>query len=113
MDKKRAGSDLIGLLLRVCLRKMTGPFAVHLGLNSAMVLPSSSRVRLDVMSKGPATLSVDGFIDLHVGEGDEVLLEVSPYKARFIRALPPSNYYLTLMKRLGLQEGEPTPRALR
>lgn len=89
------------------------PVAVHLGLNSAMVLPSSSRVRLDVMSKGPATLSVDGFIDLHVGEGDEVLLEVSPYKARFIRALPPSNYYLTLMKRLGLQEGEPTPRALR
>lgn len=86
---------------------------MHLGLSSALVVPPTSRIRLHVLSKGPATLSVDGFIDLLVEEGDEVLIEASPYKARFLRADPPSHYYATLMRRLGLEDGEFVPRALR
>lgn len=89
------------------------PVAVHLGLSSPLVLPPTSRIRLGVLSRGPATLSVDGFIDLRVGEGDEVLIEASPYKARFLRSAPPSSYYTTLMRRLGLEDGEFRPRALR
>jgi NAD+ kinase len=87
--------------------------AVHLGLSSPLVLPPTSRIRLGVRSQGPATLSVDGFIDLRVSEGDEVLLEASPYEARFLRSEPPSHYYATLMRRLGLEDGEMRPRALR
>lgn len=89
------------------------PVAVHLGLSSPLVLPPTSRIRLGVLSQGPATLSVDGFLDLRVREGDEVLLEASPYKARFLRSQPPSHYYATLMRRLGLEDGEFRPRALR
>ena len=89
------------------------PVAVHLGLSSPLVLPPSSRIRFGVLSRGPATLSVDGFIDLHVNEGDDVLIEASPYKARFLRSEPPSHYYATLMRRLGLEDGEFKPRALR
>ncbi|MBI4311428.1 MAG: NAD(+)/NADH kinase [Chloroflexi bacterium] len=89
------------------------PVAVHLGLSSPLVLPPTSRIRLEVLSRGPAILSVDGFIDLRVGEGDAVLLEASPYKARFLRSDPPSHYYATLMRRLGLENGEFKPRALR
>ncbi|MBI4197622.1 MAG: NAD(+)/NADH kinase [Chloroflexi bacterium] len=89
------------------------PVAVHLGLSSPLALPPTSRIRLGVVSQGPASLSVDGFIDLRVSEGDEVLLEASPYKARFLRSQPPSHYYATLMRRLGLEGGELKPRALR
>lgn len=104
-----AGGPILHPLSRDMILK---PVAVHLGLGSAIVLPPTSRVELDVLSHGPATLSVDGFIDLHVGEGDEVLVDTSPYKAKFLRALPPSNYYSTLMRRLGLEDGEFRPRAL-
>ncbi len=89
------------------------PVAVHLGLSSPLVLPPTSRVRLHVQSRGPATLSVDGFIDLRVNEGDDVLIEASPHKARFLRSEPPSHYYATLMRRLGLEDGEFRPRAIR
>ncbi|MBI4203206.1 MAG: NAD(+)/NADH kinase [Chloroflexi bacterium] len=91
---------------------LLNPVAVHLGLSSPLVLPPATRIRLGVFSRVPASLSVDGFIDLRVGEGDEVLIEASPYKARFLRSDPPSHYYATLMRRLGLEDGEFKPRAL-
>lgn len=85
------------------------PVAVHLGLGTSLVLPSTSRVVLAVLSDGPAMLSVDGFMNVDLEEGNSVLVESSPYVARFLRAHPPSHYYATLTQRLGLEHGEAPP----
>ena len=88
------------------------PVAVYLGLGSALVLPSTSRIQLTLLSEAPAMLSVDGFIDAGLAEGDRVLAEASPYVARFLRAQPPSHYYAVLAQRLGMEPGNATPRAV-
>ena len=86
------------------------PVAAHLGMGTALVLPGSSRIELMALSDGPAMLSVDGFIDVKLGEGDHVLVEASPYVARFLRTQPPSHYYAALAQRLGLDPGDPPSR---
>lgn len=87
------------------------PVAAHLGMGTALVLPGSSRIELMALSDGPALLSVDGFIDVKLGEGDHVLVESSPYVARFLRTHPPSHYYAVLAQRLGLESGDTPPRS--
>ena len=86
------------------------PVAAHLGMGTALVLPGSSRIELMALSNGPAMLSVDGFIDVKLGEGDHVLVEASPYMARFLRTQPPSYYYALLAQRLGLEPGDLSSR---
>ncbi|MDO8749920.1 MAG: NAD(+)/NADH kinase [Dehalococcoidia bacterium] len=86
------------------------PVAAHLGMGTALVLPGSSRIELTALSDGPARLSVDGFIDVKLGEGEHVLVEASPYVARFLRTQPPSHYYTVLAQRLGLEPGDMPPR---
>ena len=104
-----AGGPIIHPLSRDILLQ---PFAPYLGLGSALVLPSTSRIQLTVMADNPAVLRVDGFVDVALGEGDRVLVEASPYVARFLRAQPPSHYYATLRQRLGLGHDDTTPRAI-
>ena len=77
------------------------PVAAHMGLTAAMVLESSAKVSLALEGYQPATLSVDGQVDHPLEPGDRVDLEQSPYKARFLRANPPSYFYATLTRRLG------------
>jgi NAD+ kinase len=78
------------------------PIAAHLGLNAPIVLPGDAVVDITVASEHPVVLSVDGFQDLMLGEGDGVRVEQSPYRARFLRASPPGHFYRTLFARLGL-----------
>jgi NAD+ kinase len=88
------------------------PVAAHLGLSSGLVLPPTSRIKLTLLSGGPATLSVDGFLDYEPAEGDEVVIEASSYRTRFLRMHPPASYYTTLMRRLVPENGGREPRAL-
>ena len=104
-----AGGPILHPLSRDILLK---PVAAHLGLGSALVLPSTSRIELTVVSDGPAMLSLDGFIDVELGEGVRVAVEASPYVARFLRAQPPSSYYAMLTQRLPLEHGGPAPRTV-
>lgn len=87
------------------------PLAAHLGLNTALVLPADSKVDITVLAEHPVVLSVDGFQDLMLGDGDMVRVARSPYRARFLRARPPSHFYSALFQRLGLQPrlGPPQP----
>ena len=77
------------------------PVAAHMGLTAAMVLDSTAKVSLALEGYQEATLSVDGHVDHPLEPGDRVDLEQSPYKARFLRANPPSYFYATLTRRLG------------
>ncbi len=88
------------------------PVAAHLGLTSALVLPASSKVELTVLSDAPAMLSVDGHSDVHLSEGARVRVQASPHVARFLRAHAPSYHYARLMRRLGLEPGDGSPRAI-
>lgn len=88
------------------------PVAAHLGLTSALVLPASSVVELTVLADAPAMLSVDGHSDVPLSEGARVRIQASPHVARFLRARDPSYHYALLMRRLGLEPGDGSPRAI-
>ncbi|NQW23449.1 MAG: NAD(+)/NADH kinase [SAR202 cluster bacterium] len=75
--------------------------AAHMGLSAAMVLRSSSEINLTLEGYQPAILSVDGYVDYPLDLGDRVELKQSPYRARFLRAHPPSYFFGTLTRRLG------------
>jgi len=77
------------------------PVAAHMGLTAAMVLDHSANVSLALEGYQSATLSVDGHVDHPLEPGDRVDLVQSPYKAKFLRANPPSYFYGTLTRRLG------------
>jgi NAD+ kinase len=85
------------------------PVAAHIGLSAGLVLAPSVGVTLTLEEPQQAILSVDGFVEYPLEPGDRVELTQSPYKARFLRANPPSHFYGTLRRRLGLgvsgQEG--------
>jgi NAD+ kinase len=87
------------------------PVAAHLGLSAGLVLAPSVEVTLTLEGRQQAILSVDGYVEYPLEPGDRVVLKQSPYKARFLRANPPSHFYGTLRRRLGLgvsgQEGIP------
>ncbi|GBD10823.1 NAD kinase [bacterium HR23] len=78
------------------------PVAAHLGLNTALVFPGDAKIDITVEAEHPVVLSVDGFQDLMLGDGDRVQVARSPYRARFLRARPSSHFYRTLFQRLGI-----------
>ena len=78
------------------------PVAAHMGLTAALVLSPNVKVELRLEGYQDATLSIDGYVDYPMEPGDKVMVEQSPYRARFLRANPPSYYYATLTRRLGV-----------
>ena len=77
------------------------PVAAHMGLAAGLVLSNSAKVVLSLEGYQEAILSVDGYVDYPLTPGDRVELEQSPFKARFLRANPPSYFFGTLTRRLG------------
>ncbi|PKB72705.1 MAG: hypothetical protein BZY75_05630 [SAR202 cluster bacterium Io17-Chloro-G7] len=78
------------------------PVAAHMGLTAALVLSAEVNVELSLEGYQDATLSIDGYVDFPMEPGDRVMVKQSPYRARFLRANPPSHYYATLTRRLGV-----------
>jgi len=75
--------------------------AAHMGLSAGLVLSGDTEVGLTLGGYEEATLSVDGYVDYTLTPGDRVVVKQSPYKAKFLRANPPSHFYATLTRRLG------------
>ena len=86
--------------------------APHVGMAPALVLPSTSLVELIVETDHQAMLSVDGYMDQQLTSGDGIRVQTSSYKARFLRANPPTNFYETLTQRLGFGGGQSSSRAI-
>ena len=79
------------------------PLAAHMNLQTGLVLPDRAVVELGAPGASQAILSVDGHTEATLEAGDRVVIERSPYTARFLRASPPSAFYSDLAHRLGLK----------
>ncbi len=76
------------------------PVAPHMSMDRAVVLSEGSEVRLRVYSDHSAMLTVDGQFEVEVDDSDEIIVDTSPYRARFVRLRPRSYFYQTLMDKL-------------
>jgi NAD+ kinase len=76
------------------------PVAPHLSLPYALVLPETTEVELRLSTYHPATLSVDGHINLPLSDGDTLTIKRSPHKARFWRIRPENSFYSSLEEKL-------------
>ncbi len=76
------------------------PVAAHATLNNSFLLEPPSKVRLRVHSDHGAVMSIDGQVDIALTDGDTITVELSPFKARFIRAHADDTFYANLLPRL-------------
>ncbi|MBI4219388.1 MAG: NAD(+)/NADH kinase [Chloroflexi bacterium] len=88
------------------------PVAAHMSLQGGVLLPNGTVI--DITFQGPETgvLSVDGFIDCPLRPGQRVAVQASPYRARFLRRNPTTEFYASLTRRLGMRQ-ESLPRRRR
>jgi NAD+ kinase len=82
------------------------PVAPHLSLGYALVLPKTAEVKLRLSTYHPATISVDGHINMTLSDGDMVTVKQSPNKARFWRICPENYFYGSLEEKLKGRQGE-------
>ncbi len=85
-----AGGPVLAPSLRSVILQ---PVCPHVARPTALVLPPESQVILEVGAGFPAILSIDGQVDLALGDGDRVHVSLSPYTARFVRARPLEHFY--------------------
>lgn len=76
------------------------PVAPHLGLMPHLVLPETAVVTLHLNTYLAATLSVDGHINLPLGNDDTVTVRRSPHSIRFVKLSPGGSFYNCLEERL-------------
>jgi NAD+ kinase len=75
------------------------PVLPHLSSGYAMVLPSNAAVKLKLTALNPATLSIDGHINLPLSSGATIVVRHSANTVRFLRTHKPS-FYGSLEQRL-------------
>jgi NAD+ kinase len=75
------------------------PILPHLSSGYAMVLPSNTVVKLKLSAVNPATLSIDGHINLPLSSGATIVVRHSANTMRFLRIHKPS-FYGSLEQRL-------------
>jgi NAD+ kinase len=76
------------------------PILPHLSFAYPLVLPSSSTISLGIGAVHPATLSIDGHLNLPLADGASLTVSESRYKTRFLRIQPRDYFYRSLEKRL-------------
>lgn len=81
------------------------PIAPHLGSTYALVLPGNSEVRLSVIAVHPATISIDGHINLPLSGDDIITVKRSPKGIRFRRIRQKDNFFGSLEEKLKGREG--------
>ena len=74
--------------------------APHLTLNTALVLPSTSVIEMELQSDLAAVLSLDGQVELPLKGGDRVKVRRSQYVTRFLRARPRNYFFGCLQQTL-------------
>ena len=76
------------------------PVCPHLAMDKALVLPPEAVVQLRINTRHEAMLSIDGQVELPLYDGDEVIIRLSNYVARFLRLQPETYYYSSLESKL-------------
>ena len=77
------------------------PLAPHLSLERPIVLSRGVTVRVQISTDHTAVLTVDGQFEIELADGDEMVMEASPWVGRFIRLQEKNYFYRTLMQRMG------------
>lgn len=77
------------------------PVAPHLSAQHAVLIPGNDTVRVTLEPNQHAVLSIDGTADYELHEGDSVLLQSSPHRARFLRFKPQTDFYVRMAAQLG------------
>ncbi len=77
------------------------PVAPHLSAQHAVLVPGGDTVRVTLEPNQHAVLSIDGSADYELHEGDSVMLQASPHKARFLRFKPRTEFYVRMAAQLG------------
>jgi NAD+ kinase len=73
------------------------PIVSHLSLDYRLVLPSTSIVKLQLVTTNQATLSIDGHMNIPLSNGAVVTIKSSAKKTRFLR-LHQQNYYFNVLE---------------
>jgi NAD+ kinase len=76
------------------------PIVSHLGLGYSLVLAPDSSVELELVSFNPATLSLDGQVNIPLANGAHVRVQTSPHKTRFLRLHPQHQFFNVLEDKL-------------
>jgi NAD+ kinase len=76
------------------------PILPHLSSSHSLVLPGASIVKLSLKTASPATLSIDGHINLSVSGGTIITVKRSSYTIKFLRVKPQTSFYTTLEQKL-------------
>ncbi len=76
------------------------PVSAHVSLATALVMPPTVTVELEVEGDHQAVLCIDGQLDVELQRGDRVRVSRSPHLARFHRTMPPAFFYRALGQRL-------------
>ena len=92
-----AGGPILHPQAKECLLL---PIVPHLSATYTLVLPSTATVKLSLSTTHPATLSVDGHMNLPVSSGATVTVRRSSNTVRFLRIHPETSFYSSLEQRL-------------
>lgn len=76
------------------------PVCAHITMDKALVLPPETVVRLKMNTRHEAMLSIDGQVELPLHDGDEVIIRLGNYAARFLRLQPETYFYSSLETKL-------------
>jgi len=76
------------------------PILPHLSLAYSLVLPAGAVVRLRLNTTHQATLSIDGHINLPLGDGAVITVKHSSNSGRFLRIHPEAAFYSSLEQKL-------------
>ncbi|MFC2016370.1 NAD(+)/NADH kinase [Chloroflexota bacterium] len=76
------------------------PILPHLSVTYTMVLPSTATVKLQISTIHPATLSIDGHMNLPLSNGATITVKHSSNTVRFLRIHPGTSFYSSLEQKL-------------
>jgi NAD+ kinase len=76
------------------------PICPHLSLDRPVVLSQGATVAFEVQADHPPILTVDGQFEIHLTDGDRVVVTASPHVGRFLHVEDRDYFYRTLMERL-------------
>ena len=82
------------------------PIATHMSQFGGVIVNSESVCEITISSRKDALISIDGFIEHKISNGDKIILKISESKAKFLRKNPSHFYWLTITEKLGIRKGK-------
>ena len=82
------------------------PIATHMSQFGGVIVNSQSICQITISSRKDAQISIDGFIEHKISDGDKISLKISETNAKFLRKNPSNHYWSTITEKLGIRKGK-------